>query len=120
MDVTKEQIARGVAKFIHEEVIPGVGDSATQILLGITASAIDTNPRLMDKLLDNGIFSMVARVGNSYNLSTLQNAATSAIDKYGKLTFTIPGIKFISPDDKILQFGSDDVKRLVALIEGRQ
>lgn len=119
MDVTKEQIARGVARFIQEDVIPNVGDSATQIVLGITASAIDTNPKILDKLLDNEMLATVAKVGNNYNLTTLQNAATSAIDKYGKLTVTIPGIKFISPDEKILQFSSEDVRRLIAHIEGR-
>lgn len=119
MDVTKDQIAKGIAKFIHEDVIPNVGDNATQIVLGIAASAVETNPKLLEKVLENEMLVAVARVGNNYNLTTLQNAATLAIDKYGKLTVTIPGIKFISPDDKILQFGSDDVKRLVAHIEGR-
>lgn len=119
MDVTKDQIARGFAKFLHEDVIPNVGDSATQIVLGIAASAMDVNPKLLDKVLENEMLTAIAKVGNNYNLSTLQKAAESAIDKYGKLTITIPGIKFVSPDDKILQFGSDDVKRLVSHIEGR-
>lgn len=119
MDVPKDQIAKGIAKFIQEDVIPNIGDNATQIVLGIASAAVESNPRLLDKILDNEMLAAVAKVGNNYNLSTLQNAAATAIDKYGKLTITIPGIKFLSPDDKILQFGSDDVKRLIAHIEGR-
>lgn len=119
MEVTKEQIAKGAARFIQEDIIPSVGDTAMQIVLGIAAGTIETNPKLLDKVLENEMLLAVAKSGNNYNLTVLQNAAVSAIDKYGKLSVTIPGIKFISPDDKVLQFGSDDVRRLMARIEGR-
>jgi hypothetical protein len=119
MEVTKQQIAKGVARFIQEDMIPHVTDSGMQLILGITAGAVDSKPKLLDKLLDNEMLAAVAKNGENYDLSVLQNAATSAVDKYGKLTITIPGIKFISPEEKTLQFGSDDIRRLMARIEGR-
>ena len=120
MDVTKAQIARGVATFIQEDMITGIGDNAMQIILGIAAGAITSNPNIMDGVLKNELFRAVAGSGENYDFSVIKSAATAAIDRYGKLTVTIPGIKFISPDDKILQFGSDDINRLMARIEGRQ
>ena len=119
MEVTKSQIAKGVAQFIQEDMIPSVSDKGMQLLLGITAGAVETKPQLMDKLLENEMLAIVAKSGDNYDLSLLQNTATQAIEKYGKLTITIPGIKFISPDEKVLQFGSDDVRRLIERIEGR-
>jgi hypothetical protein len=119
MEVTKEQIAKGVSRFIQEDMIPQISESGMQLVLGIAAGAIETRPQILDKLLENEMLSAIAKVGNNYDLTALRNAATSAVDKYGKLQITIPGIKFISPGDKVLQFSSDDIRKLVARIEGR-
>lgn len=119
MEVTKEHISKGVSKFIQSDMIPHITDSGMQLLLGITAGAIETKPQILDKILDNEMLAAVAKTGNGYDLSALRNAATNAIDKYGKLTVTIPGIPFISPNEKQIHFGSDDVRRLVDRIEGR-
>lgn len=119
MEVTKEQIARGAARFIKEDMIPHISDSGMQLILGITAGAMETKPAILDKLLDNEMLAAVAKSGNNYDLGTIKNVASAAIEKYGKLSITIPGIKFISPDDKVLQFGAEDVRRLVERIEGR-
>ena len=119
MEVTKTQIAKGVARFIQDDMIPHVNDSGMQLVLGIAAGAIDSKPQVLDSLLENEMLAAVSKSGEYYDLNVLKNAATSAIDKYGKLTITIPGIKFISPHEKTLQFSSEDVRRLVERIEGR-
>ena len=105
MEVTKEQIAKGVAKFIQEDMIPHISDSGMQLILGVTAGAVETRPNILDKLLSNEMLEAVAKSGNNYDLSLIKNVAASAIEKYGKLSITIPGIKFISPGEKVLQFG---------------
>ena len=119
MEVSKAQIAKGVAKFIQDDVIPQVTDSGMQLVLGITAGALETKPKILDSLLDNDMLEAVAKVGENYDLGVLKTAAMASIDKYGKLSITIPGIKFISPTEKVLQFSSDDIRRLVEKIEGR-
>lgn len=119
MEVTKEHIAKGVSKFIQNDMIPHITDSGMQLVLGITAGSIETKPQILDKILDNEMLAAVAKSGDGYDLGALKNAATSAIDKYGKLTVTIPGIPLISPHEKQIQFSSDDIRRLVDRIEGR-
>ena len=119
MEVTKEQIAKGVSDFIQEDMIPHITDSGMQLILGITSGAIETKPGILDKLLENEMLSAVAKSGNNYDLGVLKKAAMGAIDKYGKLEITIPGIKFISPHDKVLNFTSEDIRKLVDRIEGR-
>lgn len=119
MQVTKEQIAKGVSAFIQEDMIPHITDSGMQLLLGITAGAVETKPGILDKLLENEMLAAVAKSGDHYDLDLLKKAATAAIDKYGKLEITIPGIKFISPHDKVLNFTSEDIRKLVDRIEGR-
>lgn len=117
MEVTKEQIARGLCAYIREDVSPNVADNATRIILDIAASAIASNPKLIDPVVENPMFSTVAKKGEGYDLAILKSAAVSAMDKHGGLTVTIPGIKFVSPDEKILQFNGKDVSRLVERIE---
>lgn len=119
MEVTKEHIAKGLSKFIQNDMIPHITESGMQLVLGIAAGSIETKPQILDKILDNEMLAAVAKTGNGYDLSALRNAATNAIDKYGKLTITIPGIPFISPHEKEIHFGSDDIRKLVDRIEGR-
>lgn len=119
MEVTKKQIAKGVAGFIHQDMIPFVGDKGMQFVLGMVAGAVDANPQLLDKLLDGSVFAMVAKSGVNYDLGVLKQAAFSAIDMCGKLPITIPAIKFISPEEKEFQFSKEDIQKLIDRIEGR-
>lgn len=118
MEVTKTQIAKGLSRFIQEDMLPHVDDRGMQFVLGVASGTIDANPQVLDKLLDNPLLAMAAKSGNNYDLSTLKRAASSAIEKYGKLEITVPGIKFISPADKVFQFSKEDVEKLVSRIEG--
>ena len=119
MEVTKEQIAKGVSKFIQEDMIPHITDNGMQLLLGIVAGAVETKPAVLDKLLENEMVSLFAKIGNNYDLDVIKKVAVSAMNKYGKLEITIPGIKFISPNEKVLNFSADDIRRLAERIEGR-
>ncbi len=118
MEVTKAQIAKGLAKFIQEDMLPHVDDKGMQFILGVASGAIDANPQALDKLLDNPLFAMAAKSGNNYDLSVLKRSASATIEKYGKLEITVPGIKFLSPADKVFQFSKEDIERLVSRIEG--
>ena len=64
MEVTKEQIAKGVAKFIQEDMIPHISDSGMQLILGVTAGAAETSPNILVKLLSNEMLdSFIQPVG---------------------------------------------------------
>lgn len=119
MEVTKEQIAKGVSKYIQEDMIPHITDNGMQLLLGIVAGAVETKPTVLDKFLENEMVSVFAKIGNGYDVDVIKKIAVSAMNKYGKLEITIPGIKFISPNEKILNFSADDILRLAERIEGR-
>ena len=119
MEVTKEQIAKGIAKFIQDDMIPHITDGGMQMILGVVSGAIEEKPSILDKFLENEMLAAVAKSGNNYDLSVLKKAAMESINKYGKLEITIPGIKFISPNEKVLNFASDDIQVLVDRIEGR-
>lgn len=119
MEVTKSQISHGVARFIHEDMIPHIEDNGMRFVLGMIAGSLETSPQLLDKLLENEMVFLIAGSGSNYDLGVLKQVASSTIEKYGKLTVTVPGIKFISPEEKVLQFGKDDIQKLVDRIEGR-
>lgn len=117
MEVSKAQIATGVADFLLKEVIPGIDDAPTRIIIDVAASFIRDTPDALDQYLAG--YLAAVKVGENYELSKLSKLVAAAIDRQGKITVTIPAIRFVSPKDKILQFGAEDVKRLVSLIEGR-
>ena len=119
MEVTKAQIAKGVASFIFEDMMPYVDDKGMQFVMGVFAGSLESNPNSLDKLLNNSFFSMVAKYGDNYDLGLLKNSAINAIDKCGKLEITIPGINFISPTEKVFQFSKEDINKLIGRIEGR-
>lgn len=119
MEVTREQIAQGVVKFINSNVINHVDDKATKLLLGMAAAAVEIKPQIIDSVLDNPMLSLFIKTENGYDLSAIEKAAASAMDKYGNLTIYIPPIPFISPSEKTLTFNADDVRKLRASVEGR-
>lgn len=121
MTISKENIAHGVVKFIRNDVIASVPDNSMKIILGIAAAAIETNPSAINSILDNEMVSafIASPTGNGYDLSTLEQAAAAAMDQYGSLSVQLPGIPLISPEPKILSFGSGDVRSLIGYIEGR-
>lgn len=119
MEVTKSQISHGVARFIHEDMIPHIEDNGMRFVLGLIAGSLETSPQLLDKLLENEMVLLVAGSGANYDLNALKQATIGTIEKYGKLTVTVPGIKFVSPEEKVLQFGKEDIQKLIDRIEGR-
>lgn len=121
MTITRDNIAHGVVRFIRNDVISSVPDNSMKIILGIAAAAIEANPSAINSILDNEMVSafIASPTGNGYDLSTLEQAAAAAMDQYGALSVQLPGIPLISPEAKMLSFGSGDVRSLIGYIEGR-
>lgn len=119
MEVTRAQVANGVAKFIKNEMIPNVDENIMRVILGIAAGVVETNVEFVDKLLDGTMLSALIKTENGYNMELLKRHAIPAIEQYGAITITVPPIKFISPTEKIMQFNGEDVKKIVDYIEGR-
>ena len=119
MEVTKAQMATGVAKFIKNEIIPNVDENIMKVRFGIAAGAVESDTKIVDKLVDGTMLSALIKTDSGYNMELLKRHAIPALEQYGAITITIPPVKFISPTEKVMQFNGEDIKKLVDYVEGR-
>ena len=53
-----------------------------------------------------------------YDIEAISSALERTLDEYGDFTVKVPGIKFISPEEKELNFGISDIRALRKYIAG--
>lgn len=120
MNVTKQQIAQGVSNYVKTEIIDKISDKPFKIILAIGISAIEKNPELLDEFLDNSLVSSLLKKSDdgTYDINEMLDIIETAVGDYGSFPVTVPPIKFISPDEKELDFTANDVRKLRTYIMG--
>lgn len=119
MDVTKQQLVNGVVKFAKMDVLPKITDKTFKLVLATGTAMLEKNPDIADAFLDNDMISAILMEEDGlYETDDLKEALIDAMKEHGDLKIKIPGIKFISPDDKELSFSTQDVTRLSEYIGG--
>ena len=121
MEVTKQQIVNGIVKYAELEVIDKILDRSFKIIIAIAVKALEANPNLIDPILDNSMVSTLLNKTSkgTYNLDAISDIIQSTINEYGAFPLKLPAIKFISPEEKELNFNSDDIRKLKECIENQ-
>ena len=118
MKVTKDQIVSGVSAYISTEVIPNIGDKATQIVVSIAAKAVKANSGLVDAMFNHPVVkSLLHEDGGKYEIDELFKYIKESVDEYGPFPVTIPAVPFISPEEKTLSFDADDITKIKKKVE---
>jgi hypothetical protein len=119
MDVSKQQLVNGVVKFAKMDVLPKITDKTFRLVLATGIAMLENNPDIADSFLKNDMISAILMEENGmYETDDLKDALIDAMKEYGDLKIKIPGIKFISPDEKELSFNTQDIGRLSEYIGG--
>lgn len=119
MQATRAQIISGAANFLRSEVIPHIPDVTFRGMLEAGAAMVELAPQITDKYFALPIVAMALQEKDgAYDLDFTEAAICKAMEKHGNWTVTIPGIKFISPQEKTLTFTPNDVKTLKRYIAG--
>lgn len=119
MQATKAQIVSGAANFLRSEVIPHIPEVTFRGMLEAGATMVELAPQIVDKYFGMPIVAMALQEQDgAYDLDFAETAICKAMEKHGSWTITIPGIKFISPQEKTLTFTPNDVKTLKRYITG--
>lgn len=120
MNVTKQQIINGAVKYIKAEVIDKITDKPLKMTIAAGVSMIELNPNIADSIFENDVLSKVLHKNNdgTYDIDIICDIAEKTMNEYGDFPVKIPAIKFISPTEKELSFGSQDIKRLKEYIGG--
>ena len=119
MQVSKDKIGKGIVKYIRTDMIPYVPDKSMQMILDGVAMFIEKKPDVLDPYLKTGIVSMALNEKDGmYDLDDAEDILESLMNKYGGFSITIPPIKFLMPEAKVMNFTADDIRKLKQYIGG--
>lgn len=119
MQVTKQQIVSGIIKYSRCEMIPKIADKTFRIILSAATSMIEINPDIITRYLDDPTISlMLMESEGTYDIDVISGVLEKTLEEYGTFPIKIPGIKFISPEEKELNFSVADIKTLKNYIAG--
>lgn len=120
MRVSRNQIIKGVADYIKNDLIPTMqNDRAVQIIFTIAINAAMANSKLTDSIFDNEIVrAMLDDDGSStYEISGIVDSMQAAIQQYGSFPVQIPAIPLVSPREITVKLTADDVSAMRQKIE---
>lgn len=119
MQVTKQQIVTGIVQYSKNEMIPKIADKPFKIIVSAAVTMLETNPEIITRFLDDPMISSLL-MGNDgfYDVENFGEVLEKTLEQYGDFPVKIPGIKFISPEEKELSFSASDIKKLKSYITG--
>ena len=118
MKVTKDQMVNGIVSYIDSDVIPQIGDKATQIMASIAVKAVKANNKLVDAIFGNQtVKSLLNETDGMYEIDDIFRYIEESIQEFGPFPVIIPSIPLISPDEKTLSFNSEDIQQMKRKIE---
>lgn len=119
--VNKEQIIKGLTKYMEEEMIPVIEDKNLQIILALLLEMGKANPNLLDRVLKHKMVNLVFPYNNETETWDIDNGFKSLkgiLSKYGSIKISVPPIPFVSPEGKELKFNANDITKLENFIVG--
>lgn len=116
--INPEQMIIGFTKYLNQEVLPCVQDTFTKIAIRMFAVSTElkagTFKNFVDDIRKNQFVSEFFEVDENgcFDIEFFIDTLREAIDDCGELVVKIPPIKFVSPEEKVLRFKSEDISKL--------
>jgi hypothetical protein len=119
MQITRQQMLNGAARYIRGEVIPHIPDKSIKVALDVLAGMVEMSPQAISKYLDMPLVAAVLQEQDGfYDLDMIEAALTKAMDSHGGLELTVPAIPLISPQPKSMTFTANDIRAMKRYMEG--
>lgn len=119
MQITRQQMMNGAARYIRGEVIPHIPDKGVKVALDVLAGMVELSPQVVNKYLDVPLVAAVLQEQDGfYDLDMIEAALTKAMDSYGGLELTVPAIPLVSPQPKSMTFTANDIRAMKRYMEG--
>lgn len=119
MQITRQQMLNGAARYIRGEVIPHIPDKGVKVVMDVLAGMVEMSPQVVNKYLDAPLVAAVLQEQDGfYDLDMIEAALTKAMESYGGLELTVPAIPLISPQHKSMTFTANDIRALKRYMEG--
>lgn len=118
MQITKQQMLNGAARYIRNEVIPHIPDKGVRVVLEMLATTGELQPAVFGKYLDTPLVSAILQEKDGfYDLDIAEATLTKSMEAIGGLELTVPAIPLISPHEKTMTFTANDVRTLKRYME---
>ena len=119
MQITRQQMLNGAARYIRGEVIPHIPDKGVKVVMDVLAGMVELSPQVVNKYLDMPLVAAVLQEQEGfYDLDMVEAALTKAMEAHGGLELTVPAIPLISPQPKTMTFTANDIRALKRYMEG--
>ena len=119
MQITRQQMINGAAKYVRNEVIPHIPDKGVKVMLEALAASVEMSPQIANRYLDTPFMAAMLHEQNGfYDLDAVEAALTKAMETHGGLEVTVPAIPLISPQPKVMTFSANDIRALKRYMEG--
>ena len=115
MEVTKAQLISGLTRFVRTEVLNKITDRPFKMMISAGLTALELRPEIADAYLEN---PMLKSKNGMYDVDFISEIAMRTTDDYGDFPLVIPGIPLVSPEEKVLRFTSEDIRKLKDYITG--
>lgn len=117
MKVTKDNLVKGLIKFINDDLIPQVGDRNKKFVLAMAKDSLRQNENLIDEFMQNPMVStLVVKDGDEYDVTLLLTILKNTLTEYESLSVAIPRIPIFSPTEKLLKITVEDIEKLIKYI----
>lgn len=116
--ITSEQLIKGLVSYLNTEIIPCIDDRFTKLILRTFTNTVEVKMSAYKNLVEDYLKSPFAKdflevdSKGTFEVETIIDSLRKAVNDCGELTVTIPPIRFISPEEKILGFNSSDISKL--------
>lgn len=112
MQVTKDQLLKGLVKYTKQEVLSNITDKPSKMIIAALIKSVEVYPNMLDKIFDNQLFSAILQgESGKYDIDKVLNILTATMEEYGDFPLQLPLIK--NP----LVFNARDVSKLKEVIE---
>lgn len=119
MQISRQQMLNGAAKYIRGEVLPHIPDKGVKVVMETLAAMVEMSPKIINKYLDMPVVAAILQEQDGFfDLDMVEAALVKAIEKHGGLEITVPAIPLISPVPKSMTFSANDVRAMKRYMEG--
>lgn len=111
MQISKDQILKGVTSYIRSDVMPNITDGNFKFIMTAAMSAMDVDKSIADAFFNNPLVKAFEHDG-MYDMENLEHILTKTLKECGSYVLTIPAVKFVMPHEQELTFNEADVTNL--------
>lgn len=118
MQITRQQMLNGAARYIRGEVVPHIPDKGVKVIMEAMASMVEMSPKIVNQYLDMPVVAAILQEQDGfYDLDMVEAALTKAIETHGGLEITVPAIPLLSPHSKSMTFSASDIRAMKQYME---